>query len=52
MAQWVKALQMNGRLLVQAPLGAPLDLGTQPRYQAFGDLQVETSKMTLLTLGE
>ena len=33
-----------GRFLVQTPLGARPGIGTQPRYEAPGDLQVENVK--------
>ena len=40
--QWVKTLQMNGGSLVQTPVDTRSGLGIQPRYEASGDLQVET----------
>ena len=33
-----------GRFLVQTPLGARPGIGTQPRYEAPGDLRVENVK--------
>ena len=37
---------------VQTPLGTPPGLGTQPRYEAPGDLQVENEKTKWLTSAE
>ena len=37
-------MQRFRRFLVQTPLGARLGLGTQPCYEAPGDLRVETVK--------
>ena len=41
-AWWVKVLQLIGRTLTQTPLGVQLGLETQPGYQTFSDIQVET----------
>ena len=41
-AWWVKVLQLIGRSLTQTPLGVQLGLETQPGYQTFSDIQVET----------
>ena len=40
-----------GRFPVQTPLGARPGLGTQPRYEAPGDLRVELDKTQRLTSG-
>ena len=41
-----------GRFPVQIPPGTRPGLGTQPRYEALGNVQFELVKMQLLTLGE
>ena len=41
-----------GRFSVQIPPGTRPGLGTQPRYEALGNVQFELVKMQLLTLGE
>ena len=50
MIYWVKALVVI-RIGVQTPFGAWAGLGTQPRYEACGDLQLKIVKMQWLTLG-
>ena len=40
-----------GRLLVQTSLGALLDLGTQPRYEAPDDLQFEILENAVINIG-
>ena len=39
-----------GRCLIQAPLGARLVLGTQPCYEAPGDLQLENLTYAMINL--
>ena len=53
MIYWVKALVVIriGRFMVQNPFGAWPGLGTQPRYEACGDLQLKIVKMQWLALG-
>ena len=41
-----------GRFSVQIPPGTRPGLGTQPRYEALGNVQFELVKMQLLTLDE
>ena len=43
--QWVKALDRNLKVtLVQTPLGARLDSGTQSLYEVLADLPVENGQ--------
>ena len=39
-----------GRFLVQTPLGTRLGLGTQPRYEAPGDLWVEIVENAVINI--
>ena len=39
-----------GKFLVQTPLGARLGLGTQPLYEASGDLQVENLQKAVINI--
>ena len=49
MIYWFKALVVI-RIGVQTPFGTWAGLGTQPRYEACGDLQLKIVKMQWLTL--
>ena len=40
-----------GRLLVQIPLGAQLGLGTQPRFEAPGDLLFKIVENAVINIG-
>ena len=41
----------NGRFPAQTPLGARPGLGTQPRYEASGDLLVEIVENAMSNIG-